>query len=142
MLLSSRMRLVCLVIVLVLLLLLSPQIQAQTTPCEGQEWAVYYDCPGPHGCCRIQVDHLSASDLKKEGRTVLGTCRTEEKARQNVCGKLSDVVWVNAPGGTCNSPKGNVSATALILGPLPTWTSWTPPFGSAARPRLMRTRTG
>jgi hypothetical protein len=106
---SSRTRLACLAIVLVLLILLSPQVQAQTATCGDRKWAVYHDCPGPHGCCRVQVDYLSASDLEKEGRTILGTYRTEEEALLGTCAKLSDVIWVNAPGGVCNGPKGDIS---------------------------------
>jgi hypothetical protein len=93
---------------LVLLTLLSEGVQAQTDKCGDWKWALYHDCPGPHGCCSPQIGILSASEQQKEGRTILGTYRTEQQALSAACGMLSNVTWVNAPSGICNGPKGDL----------------------------------
>ena len=66
-----------------------------------------------------RLDHPGAlHHLTNAGVGGRNIFRTEEEARQNVCGKLSEVVWVNASGGTCNGPKGNVSGEPPRCDPL------------------------
>ncbi|MGD8998160.1 MAG: hypothetical protein PVH80_08625, partial [Anaerolineae bacterium] len=87
----------------------APTARAQDDDCGKWKWAVYHDCPGPHGCCELQFGILSRSELEKEGRTIIGAYDTEQEARQATCGQLSNVVHVSAPAGTCNGVKGDVS---------------------------------